>query len=91
MNTTVDHETRGQEATAAAYKAIRWGVVANTINSASRAPRWVHVKRITGFGSTAAQKLCRDAGFDPDEEVGSWPEPCETCAEEEGDEESEDE
>ena len=70
---------------------LRWGVVANTINSASRAPRWVHVKRITGFGSTAAQKLCRDAGFDPGEEVGSRPEPCETCAEEEGDEESEDE
>lgn len=67
---------------------LRWGVVANTINSASRAPRWVHVKRITGFGSTAAQKLCRDAGFDPGEEVGSRPEP---CAEEEEDEEAEDE
>lgn len=70
MNTTIDHETRGQEALAAAYKGLRWGVVANTINAASHAPRWVHVKRITGFGSTAAQKLCREAGFDPDENVG---------------------
>lgn len=50
---------------------LRWGVVANTINSASYAPRWVHVQRVTGFGSTAARKLCRDAGFDPDESVGN--------------------
>lgn len=44
-----------------------------------------------GLGSTSAKDLCIAAGFDPDEEVGKWPEPCETCAEEEEDEEAEDE
>jgi hypothetical protein len=47
--------------------------------------------RAAGLGSTSAKALCVAAGFDPDEEVGSWPEPCETCAEEEEDEEEEDE
>ncbi len=35
-----------------------------------RAPRWIHVSRATGFGSTRAQELCRSVGFDPDEMVG---------------------
>lgn len=63
-------EMRERSEADASHKALRWGVVANTINSASCAPRWVHVQRITGFGSTAARKLCQDAGFDPDENVG---------------------
>lgn len=50
---------------------LRWGVVANAGRlSAERRPRWAHVKAATGFGSTSAQALCRDAGFDPDEDVG---------------------
>jgi hypothetical protein len=36
-----------------------------------------------GLGSTSAKDLCVAAGFDPEEQIGSWPEPCETRAEEE--------
>lgn len=71
---------------------LRRRVVANVTHGKQQPhPRWAHVMRATGYGSTRATELCRLAGFDPDEEIGSWPEPCEACAEEEGDEESEDE
>ena len=74
-----------------ALRKLRWSVVANAGRLSLRgpAPRWAHVMSAAGLGSTSAKDLCIAAGFDPDEEVGSWPEPCETCAEEE--EESEDE
>lgn len=76
-----------------ALRKLRWSVVANAGRLSRRgpAPRWAHVMSAAGLGSTSAKDLCVAAGFDPDEEIGSWPEPCETCAEEEGDEESEDE
>jgi hypothetical protein len=76
-----------------ALRKLRWSVVANAGRLSRRgpAPRWAHVMSAAGLGSTSAKDLCVAAGFDPDEEVGSWPEPCETCAEEAGDEESEDE
>lgn len=76
-----------------ALRKLRWSVVANAGRLSRRgpAPRWAHVMSAAGLGSTSAKDLCVSAGFDPDEEIGSWPEPRETCAEEEGDEESEDE
>lgn len=76
-----------------ALRKLRWSVVANAGRLSLRgpAPRWAHVMSTAGLGSTSAKDLCIAAGFDPDEEVGSWPEPCETCAEEEEDEEAEDE
>lgn len=51
---------------------VAWGVVANAGRLASkRKPRWSHVMDATGQGSTAALGLCREYGFDPDEEVGT--------------------
>ena len=38
----------------------------------ARSPyRWVEVMRVFGLGSTYAAKLCRDLGYDPDEELKS--------------------
>ncbi len=51
---------------------VAWGVVANAGRlSPKRKPRWSHVMDATGQGSTAALGLCREYGFDPDEEVGT--------------------
>ncbi len=50
---------------------VAGGVVANAGRLATkRKPRWSHVMDATGQGSTAAHVLCREHGFDPDEEVG---------------------
>jgi hypothetical protein len=47
-------------------------IVANAgLRSGRPLPRWSHVADATGFGSTRAQQMCRDAGFDPDEVVGA--------------------
>lgn len=64
---------------------LRWCVVANAGRLSLRgpAPRWSHVMSAAGLGSTSAKALCVATGFDPEEQVGSWPEPCETCAVEE--------
>jgi hypothetical protein len=68
---------------------LKWGIVANAGHRAPDSkPRWSHVKDATGFGSTSAQQLCRDAGFDPDEMVGG--DRCEWCPyHQESDEEEE--
>ena len=50
---------------------LRWRIVANAgRTSGMPRSRWAHVMAATGFGSTEAARLCRDAGFDPDEMVG---------------------
>lgn len=53
-----------------AFEDLRWRVVANAGRGRPRKWRWAHVHDATGFGSGMSQQLCRDAGFDPDEEVG---------------------
>ena len=56
------------------YERLRWGVVANAGRlSPEPKQRWSHVCDATGLGSTSAQQLCRDAGFDPDQIVGTDP------------------
>jgi hypothetical protein len=48
-----------------------WGVVANAgFRSPDIMPRWAHVGRATGLGSTKAQELCKRFDRDPDELVG---------------------
>lgn len=50
---------------------LRWGVAANAgCRSTEPAPRWAHVVKMTGLGSTSAHQLCHAAGFDPEEIVG---------------------
>lgn len=65
-----------------AIRKLCWSVVANAGRLSLRgpAPRWSHVASAAGLGSTSAKALCVAAGFDPDEKIGKWPEPCETCA-----------
>jgi hypothetical protein len=49
-----------------------------------RVPRWGVVMRLLCVGSTTANRLCREAGVDPDEEVGSVIYPntrCPACGE----------
>ena len=50
-------------------RALR-GVVTNA-GRLTRVPRyrWAHVIEATGLGSTSAKELCREQGFDPDEQV----------------------
>lgn len=49
---------------------LTWRVVANAGRLGKRKPRWAHVMDATGYGSTRSRELCREAGFDPDEECG---------------------
>lgn len=53
-------------------KELRWRVVANAgrAPSVSPAPRWSFVNAVTAFGSGLSRRMCREAGFDPDEERG---------------------
>lgn len=50
-------------------------------------PRWAVVRDLLAVGSTTADRLCREAGVDPDEEVGAdfdieaWSE-CPACGQE---------
>lgn len=39
-------------------------------SSNTRAPRWSHVGRVFGVGSTSSWRLCERLGFDPDEQRG---------------------
>lgn len=49
---------------------IGWGVVANAGRRSERSlPRWSHVMDATGLGSTSSKALCREHGFDPDEDI----------------------
>ena len=73
-----------------AMRTLAWRVAHNAGRRSPSAARWVHVKRATGLGAGFSQRLCRDAGVDPDEVTGnedldhalSWAceEPCGDCA-----------
>ena len=55
----------------AELRELKWRVVANAGRLSERhAPRWSHVMDVTGFGSTEAARLCREAGFNPDMMIG---------------------
>ena len=45
-------------------------VISNAGRHVTPMPRWGAITRLFAVGSTYAAQLCRDHGFDPDEQVG---------------------
>ena len=53
------------------YGLLCWAVRTAGRYSPASGPRWSFVMDVFGVGSTAAKIMCREAGFDPDETVGT--------------------
>lgn len=55
------------------YTDLEWRIVHNAGRYSEKpVPRWVHVKNITGHGSTESADMCRRVGLDPDKVIPSY-------------------
>ena len=60
------------------YELIRNAIANARPHKTQDVPRWVALMDVFAIGKTSAHELCREHGFDPDEEVhGSYCSACE--------------